>query len=49
MMLKVDNMFGTDESEMSDICKDIEVIIKAKFPPVPIPASWFMFRIVLNL
>ena len=49
MMFTVDNMFGTDQSEMSDIRQDIEGIIKAKFPPIPIPASWLMFRIVLNL
>ena len=49
MLLTVDNMFGTDESEMSDIREDIERIIKSNFPPVPIPASWLMFRIVLQL
>ena len=49
MMLTVDNMFGTDQSEMSDIRKDIQEIIKVNFPPVPIPASWLIFRIVLHL
>ena len=49
MMFTVDNMFGTDESEMSGIRKDIEEIIKTNFPAVPIPAAWLMFRIVLNL
>ena len=42
-------MHGTDESEMSDIRKDIEEIIKNNFPPIPVPASWLMFRIVLHL
>ena len=45
----VDNMFGTDESEMSDIRQDIEEIIKNNFPAIPIPASWLMFRILLHL
>ena len=38
-----------DESEMSPIRKDIEKIIKGYFPPLPIPASWLMFRVILNL
>ena len=49
MVITVDNMFGTDESEMSDIRKDIEGIIKTYFPATPIPVSWLMFRIVLHL
>ena len=49
MTFMVDNMFGTDESELSDIREDLERIIKANFPPVPIPASWLMFEIVLQL
>ena len=49
MMFTVDNVYGTDESEMSHIRKDIEGIMKNNFPPVPIPASWLMFRIVLSL
>jgi coiled-coil and C2 domain-containing protein 1 len=49
MVITVDNMFGTDESEMSDIRKDIEEIVKNYFPATPIPASWLMFRIVLQL
>ena len=49
MVITVDNMFGTDESEMSDIRKDIEGIIKNFFPATPIPVSWLMFRIVLQL
>ena len=49
MMFTVDNMFGMDKSEMSDIREDIERIIKANFSPVPIPASWLMFMIVLRL
>ena len=43
----VDNMTG-DESEMSPIRKDIEKLINQYFPPVPIPASWLMFRIMLH-
>jgi hypothetical protein len=42
-------MFGTDKSEMSDIRRDIEGILKSYFPATPIPASWLMFRIVLHL
>ena len=49
MVITVDNMFGTDEPEMSDIRKDIEDIIKSYFPATPIPVSWLMFRIVLQL
>ena len=49
MVITVDNMFGTDESEMSDIRRDIEGIIKSYFPDIPIPVSWLMFRIVLQL
>ena len=49
MVTTVDNMFGTDESEMSDIRRDIERIIKSCFPAIPIPVSWLMFRIVLHL
>ena len=44
----VDNMDG-DEAEMNEIRKDIENIIDHFFPPVPIPASWLMFRILLHL
>ena len=49
MVTTVDNMFGTDQSEMSDIRRDIEGIIKSYFPAIPIPVSWLMFRIVLHL
>ena len=49
MAFTVDNMYGTDESEMSDIRKDIEGIIKTRFSAIPIPVSWLMFRIVLHL
>ena len=49
MVITIDNMFGTDQSEMSDIRKDIEDIIKSYFPAIPIPVSWLMFRIVLHL
>ena len=38
-----------DESEMSPIRNDIEKIIKSYFPPLTIPASWLMFRVILNL
>lgn len=44
----IDNMNG-DESEMSAIRRDIEGIIDAFFPAIPIPASWLMFRILLYL
>ena len=49
MVTTVDNMFGTEESEMLDIRRDIERIIKSCFPAIPIPVSWLMFRIVLHL
>ncbi|MCG8621399.1 MAG: hypothetical protein MJE68_05265, partial [Proteobacteria bacterium] len=45
----VDNMNGTDKSEMSKIRSNIEKIVKTCFAKVPIPASWLMFRIVLHL
>ena len=45
----VDNMNGTDESEMSDIRSNIENIVKTLFKEVPIPASWLMFRVMLHL
>ena len=45
----VDNMNGTDESEMSEIRSNIEKIIKTCFEEIPIPASWLMFRVVLHL
>ena len=45
----VDNMNGTDESEMSEIRSNIENIVKAFFEEVPIPASWLMFRVMLHL
>ena len=43
----VDNKTG-DETEMAPIREDIEKIIHQFFPPVPIPASWLMFRIILH-
>ena len=49
MAFTVDNMHGTEESEMSHIRTDIEGIIKTYFPAIPIPVSWLMFRIVLHL
>ena len=49
MFLTVDNMHGTDESEMSDIRKEVESAINRYFPPIPIPLSWLMFKIVLQL
>ena len=49
MIITIDNMFGTDESEMSVIRKDIEGIIKSYFPATEIPVSWLMFRIILHL
>ena len=49
MFFTLDNMNGTEESEMSQIRKYIERIIKQHFPATPIPASWLMFRIVLHL
>ena len=45
----VDNMNGTDESEMSKIRHNIEEIVKTHFAELPTPASWLMFRIVLHL
>ena len=45
----VDNMFGTDESEMAEIRTNIEGIITSKFSALPIPASWLMFRMLLHL
>ena len=45
----VDNMNGTDKSEMSEIRSNIENIVKAFFKEVPIPASWLMFRVMLHL
>ena len=44
----VDNMEGTEESEMSSIRADIEQIVTSYFKPIPIPASWLMFRILLQ-
>ena len=49
IVITIDNMFGTDESEMSDVRREIEDIIKSYFPAIPIPVSWLMFRIVLHL
>ena len=49
MAFTVDNMHGTEKSEMSDIRNDIEGIITTCFPAIPIPVSWLMFRIVLHL
>ena len=49
MFITIDNMFGTDESEMSYVRKEIEGIIKDYFPAIPIPVSWLMFRIILHL
>ena len=49
MAFTVDNMHGTEESEMSDIRNDIERIITTCFPAIPIPVSWLMFRVVLHL
>ena len=48
MFFEVDNMFGTDESEMADIRTNIEKVIKDLFPAIPIPVSWLMFRIMLH-
>ena len=45
----VDNMFGTDQSEMAEIRTNIEGIITSKFSALPIPASWLMFRMLLHL
>ena len=49
MFISVDNMHGTENSEMSDIRKEIESTIKMHFPTIPIPISWLMFKIVLQL
>ena len=49
MFASVDNMHGTDESEMSVIRKDLEEIIKEYFPPVLVPGAWLMLRILLHL
>ena len=49
MAFTVDNMKGTEETEMKNIREDIEGIIKTYFPAIPIPASWLMFRVVLHL
>ena len=49
MAFVVDNMKGTEESEMVGIRNKVEVIIKEYFPAIPIPASWLMFRVVLHL
>ena len=38
-----------DESEIMQIRKDMEEIIRNCFSATPIPASWLMFRIVLHL
>ena len=48
IFFSVDNMTG-DESEMLPIREDIEKIISQFFPPVAIPASWIMFRVMLHL
>ena len=47
LFYSLDNMTGSD-SEMSPIREDIVNIIKNYFPPIPIPASWLMFRVVLH-
>ena len=49
MAFTVDNKKGTEDSEMADIRNDIEGKIEEYFPAIPIPASWLMFRVVLNL
>ena len=49
MAFTVDNINGTEDSEMADIRNDIEGKIEEYFPAIPIPASWLMFRVVLNL
>ena len=48
MAFTVDNMKGTEDTEMKDIREDIEGIIKTYFPAIPIPVSWLMFRVVLH-
>ena len=45
----VDNMFGTDESEMAEIRTNIEGIITSRFSALPIPASWLIFRMTLHM
>ena len=45
----VDNMFGTDESEMAEIRSNIEGIITSRFSALPIPASWLIFRMTLHM
>ena len=47
LFYSLNNMTG-DDSEMSPIRKDIEIIIKNMFSKVNIPASWLMFRIILH-
>ena len=49
MAFTVDNMEGTEDSEMADIRKKVEGIIKEYFPAIPIPVSWLMFRVIMNL
>ena len=49
MAFTVDNMNGTEDSEMAAIRNDIEEKIEEYFPRIPIPASWLMFRVILNL
>ena len=44
----LDNWNG-EEPEVANIRSDIQGIIEEFFPPIPIPASWLMFRIVLHL
>lgn len=44
----VDNMEGT-ESEIMNIQEDIEGIVTARFRPIPIPAPWLMFGVLLPL
>ena len=45
----VDNMMGTEESEMRDLRASIEAVIKQNFAAHRIPASWLMFRMILHL
>ena len=49
MAFTVNNKNGTEDSEMADIRNDIEGKIEEYFPRIPIPASWLMFRVVVNL
>lgn len=44
----VDNMEGTEESEMSKIRTDIEKIVTSYFKAIPVPASWLMFRVLIR-